>query len=269
MIATSTRHEDARDLLGMRSIPAAVVVAAYSLSMVIVAVAQLRLVTSPTAVFIGLTVFIMAAIGAVLTPGDPLPPVSTMLLTLAGPVGCALILFDTPAIPLSSLLFTWVHGGGTAVLCFLNVRGRHLAPWLGLAMMVAVAAWWAHTRGLSALTAALLVGVDAAPITMSVMFAMTLRPTAKAVFTLRQHTAELVGESASQVAASDERAAQSTRLDALARPYLERIAAGAHLTDTERESCKILEAHLRDQLRAPLLTQIGVDILVFDARTRG
>lgn len=269
MTQTTMTREDARDLLGMRDPKVLPILGAYILAMITVAVFQVDVVTSTLLLFTGLAVFIAAAICIVLASGDPLPPVWTVLLTLAGPVGCACVLAATPSIPLSSLIFTWVHGGGTAVYCFMNVRGRLIAPWLGLAGMVVVAALWAHSRGLSPVAAALLVGVDAATIVMSLMFALTLRPTAQRVFMLRRLTTARIAESAAGSAAADERAAQARRLNVLARPLLEVIASGAELTADERIRCEMLEAHLRDQLRAPLLARLGLDVAAYEARLRG
>ncbi|WP_347957796.1 hypothetical protein [Gordonia aichiensis] len=268
-LAPPSPREDVRDLLGMRAPRSLPVVGAYLLSMIVVAVSQIHVVTDPVLLFGGLLVFIAAALGVVLIDGDPLPHGTTLLLTAAGPLGCALVLAGTPAIPSASLLFTWIHGAGTVVYCFLNVRGRLIAPWVGLAAMVVVAAVWAHLRNLSPMTAGLLVGVDAAPIIMSLLFALTLRPAARRVFALRRRTLDHVASASAEVAATEERGRQAHRLNALARPMLQRIAVGGDLTDDERRSCAMLEAHLRDQIRAPLLAQLGLDVSAYHARTRG
>ncbi|NMO05090.1 hypothetical protein HH308_28100 [Gordonia sp. TBRC 11910] len=261
--------EDVRDLLGMRTNYAWAVLATYIAAMTIVAVYQFDVVTNPVLLVAGLTVFSAAAIVVVRMGDDPLPTRLTVLLVLSGPLGCALILSATPALDLSSLLFTWIHGGGTAVYCFMTVRGRYVAPWLGLVLMIVVCAVWAYLRHLSVITACALVAVDAAPLFMSLMFAMMLRPTARTVFALRNYTIERIAQASADDAAADERSRQADRLNSLARPLLGRIASGNPLTDDERGACAALEAHLRDQLRAPLLAHLGLDVAAFNARNRG
>lgn len=269
MSRTVYPREDARDLLGMRTPPALFVVGTYIAAMVTVAAYQFDTVTVPWLLVAGLGVFSAAAYTVVRIGGDPLSTGLTWTLVAAGPLGCALVLAATPAIALSSLLFTWIHGAGTSVLCFLNVRGRHIAPWVGLVLMIVVAAGWAQSRGVSSTTASLLVAVDAAPIFMSFLFSRTLRPTARTVFTLRAETTERIAQASADDAAADERSRQADRLNSLARPLLERIATGDQLTAAERGECAVLEAHLRDQLRAPLLSQLGLDVAAFNARCRG
>lgn len=262
-------QEDVRDLMGMRTPQAWIVLGAYIIAMTTVAVYQMSVVSNIAPLVAGLLVFCAATVAVVRLGDDPISPWMTALLTAAGPIGCALILAVTPTVDLSSLLFTWIHGAGTAVYCFINVRGRYIAPWIGLVSMMAVAALWAGHHGLSMATAALLVGVDAAPITMALMFARTLRPTARTVFALRAATTERISKTAAENASADERSRQAHRLNNLARPLLERIASGTALTADERSQCAVLEAHLRDQLRAPVLAQLGIDVAAFGARTRG
>ena len=116
----------------------------------------------------------------VLVPGDPLPFGTTLMLTASGPVACALVLSATPAV-LSSPLQTWIHGGGTSIYCFMNVRGRRIAPWIGLLGMVLVFAAWAVADGRGAAYGISFVAIDAAPLAMATLLSFTLRPTAKAV----------------------------------------------------------------------------------------
>lgn len=269
MIDSTPAPSDVRDLLGMRTTGALYVIGAYVVAMTIVVVYQVPVVTSVPPLFAGLVMFCIASVIVVRVGDDPLSPTISAALIAAAVLGCVLVFSVTPAIPLSSLLFTWTHGAAAAVFCYMNVRGRFIAPWIGLALVIALAAFWASFQRLSPVTAALLVAVDAAPMTMALLFSLTLRPTARLVFSLRAQITERVAQTSADEAASDERSRQTTRLNDLARPLLERIASGHELSAPERVDCEALEAHLRDQLRAPLLTRLGLDVDAFHARRRG
>ena len=99
---------------------------------------------------------------------------------------------------------------------------------------------------------------------MAVLFSYTLRPTATEVFSPRLQTTVRVA----QRAASNQCTRQVGQLDSLARPLLELTASGAELTPEQRLACGVLEAHLRDRLRAPLMSQLALDALAYDARRR-
>lgn len=261
-------NEDVRDLLGMRTRGAWLIVAAYIIAMLVVTIATMHSFTSAWPAVLGPLILIAATVALMLVPGDPLPIWPTLMLTLAGPVACALVLSATPAV-LDSSLQTWIHGAGTTIYCYMNVRGRRIAPWLGLAGMIAVFAIWSTRAGHGASYGASLVVIDAAPLTMAALLSFTLRPTAKAVFSLRNQTTARIAELSAQTAAVQERSRQVRHLDTLARPLMERIASGDTLSLAERNQCALLEAHLRDRLRAPILSTLDLDDAAYHARTRG
>ena len=261
-------NEDVRDLLGMRTRGAWLIVAAYITAIVVVTVATRNSFTSAWPAVLGALILIAATVALILVPGDPLPVWPTVALTAAGPIACALVLSVTPAV-LDSSLQTWIHGAGTTIYCYMNVRGRRIEPWVGFVGMVAVFAVWSINTGHGAGYGASLVIIDAAPLTMAALLSFTLRPTAKAVFSLRNQTTERIAELSAQTAAAQERSRQVRHLDTLARPLMERIASGDTLTMAERNQCALLEAHLRDRLRAPILSTLDLDDAAYHARTRG
>ncbi|MFJ6099382.1 hypothetical protein [Williamsia muralis] len=252
----------------MRTRGAWLIVAAYITAMLVVTIATMHSYTSAWPALLGPLILIAATVALMLVPGDPLPIWPTVALTASGPIACALVLSATPAV-LDSSLQTWIHGAGTTIYCYMNVRGRRIAPWIGLASMIAVFAIWSTHTGHGASYGASLVIIDAAPLTMAALLSFTLRPTAKAVFSLRNQTTERIAELSAQTAAAQERSRQIRHLDTLARPLMERIASGATLTTAERNQCALLEAHLRDRLRAPILSTLDLDDAAYHARTRG
>lgn len=260
--------EDIRDLLGMRTRGAWFILASYITAILIVTMATLRYYTTAWPVVLSTLIVVTATLLLMLVPGDPLPARPTVALALSGPFACALTLSITPAV-LGSSLQTWIHSGGTAICCFMNVRGRPVAAWTSLFGMVFAFAVWSSVTGHGAVYGITLVAVDAAPVAMATLVSFTLRPTARAVFLLRAETTARIADISAGNAAADERARQLLYLDTRARPMLERIASGEQLTATEQEECTLLEAHLRDRLRAPSLSTLELDDAAYKARTRG
>ncbi|MGV9793142.1 hypothetical protein [Gordonia sp. NPDC003422] len=262
-------NRDIIDLLGMRTRAAWVVLAVYIGAMFTVAFTAAGEATSIWPVVLAATIMAAAAIIVVRAPGDPLPLWATVLLTLAGPVCCALGLAVTPATSVASILFGWSNGAAVPVLCFMIVRARFIAPWMSLALIAAVRGIWAIAVG-EPVVATVATGVtDLAPMTMAVFFALVVRPTALGVYRIREAGAAQVAEISAESAAADERARQIRALGDLARRPLTKIGSGDELTADERVEYELLEAHLRDRLRAPLLSDLGLDNTVYRARVRG
>ncbi|MGV9860918.1 hypothetical protein ACWDTD_20010 [Gordonia sp. NPDC003425] len=104
---------------------------------------------------------------------------------------------------------------------------------------------------------------------MAVFFAYAVRRDLLAVFGLRKESAHRIGAISADIAAADERARQMRTLDRLAHPLLERITERESLSHAERMECALLEAHLRDRIRARLMCELGLDDVVDRARRRG
>ncbi|GAB91027.1 hypothetical protein [Gordonia rhizosphera] len=267
---TGPQREDVRDLLGMRQPGAWFVLGAFLLATWVAIAYTFSGVSSIWPVIIAGLVISASAVAIMQVPGDPIPPWTTVALAASGPVACALAVSVSPAEWATSVLLVWAHGGAVAVYCFMCVRGRLAAPWVGLIGEAVVFAIWAQTIGQSSVGIVVaVVAIDAAPLTMATLFSFTLRPTAKAVFALRAQTITQVGRLSAESAAAEERASQVRTLDHLARPMLERIASGEELSAEERRECALLEAHLRDRLRAPLMSTLDLDEPAYRARTQG
>lgn len=260
---------DIMDILGMRTRAAWVVLAVYIGAMFAVAFTAAGEATSIWPVVLAATIMAAAAITVIRAPGDPLPLWATVALTVAGPACCALGLSVTPASSMASILFGWSNGASVPVLCFMVVRARFVAPWIGLGLIAAVRGIWAVGVGEPVWPTLATGATDLAPLTMAVFFALVVRPTAVGVYRIREAGARQVAEISAQSAAADERARQIRALGDLARRPLTRIGSGRELTTDERLEYELLEAHLRDRLRAPMLSDLGLDKVVYRARVRG
>ncbi|WP_207842982.1 hypothetical protein [Williamsia soli] len=268
---TTTSREAPRDItaiLGMHTPAAKGVVAVYIVAITIVAFETRQGITTFWPIALGLVVLAAGTIGLITVPGDPLPVPATICMASAGAIASALMLWVMP-VPLEVPLQAWTHGAGTTILCFMSVRGRWISAWWGLFAMAVVYGLWGALTDQGFVFGAVMVAIDGGPLAMATLLSFTLRPSGKAVFALRDAaTARISALSAAQ-AAAEERDARLRQLDEVARPLLERIATAEQFTAEESETFELVEANLRDRLRAPALTTPDIDVAARVARTRG
>ncbi len=288
---TGGRRRDVRELLGMATVGARRwVVPAYCLTFAVV-ISGTRPVAGIWALsWVALAMLTAACAIIMFADGDPLPMWATVVLGAAGPVALGLVLIDLPG-PLTQGAATWPLGAATPVYAYACVRGRIAVAWTGLTIMVGEVSLWAYLTFGDPFAATRHV-VDYAVIIMATFFALTIRPAAVTIFALQERSSDEVVREAAARAALEERDAQLHRLDELARPLLRRIAAAAaaarvavmagerkavagrmagdaELTPEERAACALLEAHLRDTLRARVLVDDEVSAAVRSARSAG
>ena len=266
-----THHDndihDVRELLGLRTVAAKIVVTAYVATFALVAWS-----TNPPGggwfEFAAWIIVSIGALGLILVPGDPLPTPATAYLTLSGPIAINLI-FAVAPVPIDGLLQLWPLAASTAIYTYMCVRGRTLWAWIGMATVLASCILWAERTGQSAMYGLSMSAINLAPLLMATFFAWTIRPAAREIFALRRQATVRIAAEAADSAVLDERDAQLTRLDNLARPILERITGTDPLTGRERLDCQLLEAHLRDTLRAPILAAAPLAAAARADRARG
>ena len=128
---------------------------------------------------------------------------------------------------------------------------------------------WAEATGQGFLFGVLRPLIDVGPLGIATVLAIVLRPAAALVFALRAESTRRVAAESAAAAALEERSEQLLRLDVIARGLLERIGSGVALTESERVDCALLEARLRDRLRAPEFDEPSVSDPVDAARRRG
>ncbi|MFC3963933.1 hypothetical protein [Nocardia jiangsuensis] len=260
--------KDIRDLLGMHTTGARVMVGAYVLLISVVTVATWPGMRTVWPTVLSLVVLAVATVALIAVPGDPLPLVATVAMTLAGPFACAVTLVVVP-VPMLTPLQAWTHGGATTIYCFMCVRGRSGFAWLGILGVTLVYMAWTGLTGQGAVAGFGLVAIEIGPLGMATVLSYTLRPNAQLTFELRDAARDRYAEESAAAATMQERDLQVTRLDRLTRPLLTRIADGTPLTERERLECELLEAHLRDSLRAPGLSDEHTTARVRAARSRG
>lgn len=173
---------------------------------------------------------------------------------------------DSHGLPLYA---TWHLGAVTTVLFVLIMRGRPLFGWLGyLGMAVATFAWTIGT-GLGFATGADLLVRHAATLVVGTAVYFGLLGTARRITAINRRSLAEAAALATAQAAEEERLAQLTRLDELARPVMERVASGEPLSETEKRDCLLVEASLRDLVRGRTLAVPHVLSAARAARARG
>lgn len=260
--------QDIRDLLSMKSTAAYAVAVFYVLACAVCATATLDGVSAVWPPYAAVLVFAGAVVVLLGAPGDPLGTRATALLTVSGPVAASAVFAVLP-VPLTGSLQTWPLGMSVVIYTFMCVRGRTLAAWLGLALTMSVAIGWAAMTGQGFLYGLSFSAINIAPLLMSTFFAFTIRPLAAAIFALRTQSTVRIASRAAAAAVLEERDARLASLDALARPLLQRIADGPDPTDEEVLACRLLEAELRDTLRARGLVRPDLARAARSARARG
>lgn len=265
--APTAGKPDVRTLLGMRT-PAAWAI--FSLN----ALASLLWITTNLAglqpkwpVFVAFVIVASAGSLLLLVAGEPLPAWVTWILVLCGPVA---VVVTVPFIPTADLNphQVWMMGALTGIFTFMCVRGRTLAAWCGLILTSAAVLAWAASTEVGVGTGVALTFVNLAPLAMATFFGYIIRPAVGSIFALKERETARAAAEATATAILGERDRRIAQLDLLARPLLEAIAEG-ELTTGQRHECALLEAHLRDILRAPELATEPVVGAARRARERG
>lgn len=164
---------------------------------------------------------------------------------------------------------SWNFGITAIVLMTLSLRGRIVAGWIGLAIMTVIAISWSWTVGGSPR-----LGIDLVYMHLGInlaitFFAVGLRRAVIRIAALREVESRRVAELAAREASDTERLAEMRRLSDDVVPALRRIATGKSTDQREAMAFRVLEASLRDRIRARKLDHPGFRAAVDRARTRG
>ncbi|MEV6321759.1 hypothetical protein AB0M45_11250 [Nocardia sp. NPDC051787] len=253
-----------RDLLGLRDRAAWLFLVILEATIVLYMVRNFS--ESPlVAAIAALIVLALAGLVVVASPVDPLPWAATVFVAASGPLATILTSFDVER---GWSKQVWTAFAASYVLAVLVLRGRLAAAWLGVAGIGVVIAVVGVVAGLRV---GVVVGsiVPVATVAGVSLFVAIMRPTQRSLRLLRDEATMRAAAEAGMAAENGERNRQLARLDAVARPILERIADGDELTAAEREQCRLLEAELRDGLRAPQLVTDQLSSAARGARSRG
>lgn len=201
--------------------------------------------------------------------GDPLPARAAAVAAGLMLGGTALAWWSVPAATFAPVQCLPAAIAGIVALALLVVRGRIGTAWVGAVAMSLSAATWAAARGLG-FTAGLVFTSWVYPVMLfASLFGVMLRPIAETIGTLRARAVRDASDSAATVAAAEERERQVALLDRQARPLLMQVAAEHAFTVNEVRDARLVEAGLRDGIRAPAWQAVAVRAAVWQARRRG
>lgn len=260
--------QDIRDLIGMRSRFARGLVALYIFACFLCAGSTLQGVVTAWPIFLAALLCSIGAVVLITTAGDPMFVRHAVPVATLGPASCGLVFSVIPA-PVANSLQTWTLGMSVVLYTVMCVRGRIALAWAGLGTTIAITIYWAVETGQGAGYGIAFGVLNAAPLLMSTFFALTLRPLSRSIFELRDQSTSRVASEAAAAAVLEERDSQLRHLDEMARPLLERTVAGPELDEDDVLSCILLEAELRDSLRARGLAHSSLRAAVRAARGRG
>jgi hypothetical protein len=163
----------------------------------------------------------------------------------------------------------WHMGAVTLVYLVLALRGRSGYAWIGFAIFSVITVAWSVLSVSGALIGVNYAVRQAATLLIGTLFAMLLRRSALRTQAISARHVIRSVDAAAYEADAAERLRMLTRLETHARPALDRIVAGPPFTDGELQNFALLEAGLRDGIRAAGFTSPAVAQEVHAARRRG
>jgi hypothetical protein len=163
----------------------------------------------------------------------------------------------------------WHLGAITIVLVVLAVRGRPSAAWVAYTVLLAGTVLWALLHHLTVGDGIGLIIRHAGTLLAGTLFAIGRRRTATSLVGVHEASTARAFTQAEAIAAIEEHESQLARVNAMARPLLERLARPHDLTDAERAECLQVEASLRDAMRGRCLFVEPVITAARAARARG
>jgi hypothetical protein len=163
----------------------------------------------------------------------------------------------------------WHMGAITFVYLILALRGRSGVAWIGFAIFSVITVAWSVLSVSDTLTGVNYAVRQAATLLIGTLFAMLLRRSAFLTQAINaRHVIRSVDEAAHEADVA-ERLRMLARLETHARPALNRIVAGPPFTAGELQNFALLEAGLRDGIRAAGFTSLAVAQEIRAARHRG
>ncbi len=164
---------------------------------------------------------------------------------------------------------TWPLGAMTFLLFVLAQRGRRGWAWIGFGVLAAISLVVGVVTEQDTLMVVNDVVRQAATLLIGTLFALVLRRSSQTITSIQANQLTRTTVAAASAAATRERAAQNARLERDARPALERILQPEPLSEEEQQHFLLLEATLRDGIRASGFSSERIAEATREARERG
>ncbi|ACY22927.1 hypothetical protein Gbro_3746 [Gordonia bronchialis DSM 43247] len=260
------------DTFGIRSRPLVATMLVFAVVYVVVTVYSGATITSPVG-WLGLAaafgVFVCVGLVIIGVVDDPLPLRHTIFVAAGSVVAFALAVTSLPSPPDHVMQTGPPLGASVIMLAFLAVRGRPLAAWLASGAISVISTLWAAHAGMGAAWGFAITVSGYAIMIMGSLFSVMLRPMTREIYALRSANADRVAREAAVAATTDFREQQLMEFERRARPTLTAIIERREFSDSEVRDARLLEAQLRDGIRAPGLDDPVVRAAAWQARRRG
>lgn len=259
---------DVASILHLTDMRGRVILGVYGAGTTFVAVLNLGGLFNPALGVLALALLWAALIILAMPGGEPFSLTSTIAvvaLTTAIAAVSSWNIIDVEATGYA----TWHMGAVTFVLLVLTLRGRGRVAWVGFAIFAGITIAWSLLADGGAFLGVNFAARQAATLLIGTLFATLLRRSSLTINAIQSSQLARAAAEAATDAETHERTEHYARLEVEARPALERIMAGAPFTPREVESFALLEASLRDGIRAAGLSGSVIAAETRAARERG
>lgn len=240
---------DVTSILNLTGFGGRLLLVSYAIAMTLIAVLNMNKMTHPWLVALALVLLYGALFILALPSREPFAPKPTAaIIALVIAITCASAW--NLGMPENPGYSNWHMGATTFVLLVLALRGRPWQAWGGYALFGAIEIVSYATTGIPVALGVNDVARQAATLLVGSLFAILLRRASRTITAIQASELSRVTASAATAASAQERELQVSRLERFARPALDRILSGTPLTKDERDNFALLEATLRDGIRA-------------------
>ncbi|CAN5265895.1 hypothetical protein BH11ACT5_BH11ACT5_26610 [soil metagenome] len=221
--------------------------------------------TRPVVVFVVLGLYAAVGIAMGLDKGEPLRLPVAIVVVVVAPASVILVAWQL----VPGGYTAWYVGAATAMLFFLNLRGRIVLAWVGCALFVGTLLWWGATTSVGIADAAFTATRQAGIVAVGTLTALALQRTSGRIRELVAEASVRSAAEAAGLAVADERSRRLAELRNSVVPLLHRIASGESISADDRSTFAVAEADLRDSLRARGLRVPAIMAAARAARLRG
>ncbi|MEE4024060.1 hypothetical protein V1Y59_13310 [Gordonia sp. PKS22-38] len=260
------------DIFGIRSRTVILALAHLGFVYVVVTIGaglEMRGVWPWTGVTIAFLILSALAVAVVRAPGEKYPLPTGIAVVAVMLVATALSWWSIPTETLDIVQCQPPLIAAAAILVLLALRGRPVVAWAGTLLMSLSAGIWSDSRDRGFLSGIFFTTWIYPTMILATLFVVMLRPMATRIRVLREEAVQRAVDDAAAQAESEENDRQVAHLDRTARPILRLVADDHEFTDTEVTRARLVEADLRDGLRAQGWHSPRVRDAVWRARERG
>jgi len=267
-ISSGEPRTDVATLLNLTGRGSLILLALYGITQTVLFATTTNDIVSPLVSGAALALVIAAAISS--TRPGPFPLELRLAYITVGVVAAstALVSWQLPTSGWAGYA-SWHLGANTFLLLNLSLRGRIGWAWTGMGVMTGITLVWTVSTGQGILEGVNLIDRQAGTLLTGTIFAIGLSRTARRILEFNAAKSRLAVEQAALSVTAEERTRQLELLRRDVLPALQSIAGGRELSLFDREEFRILEATLRDSIRARSITREPLISAAVEARRRG